>query len=521
MPTNPEDRLAATLADTGARVAFGVPGGGANLDMVGALQRHGQRFVLAHGETAACIMASTYGHLTDSVSAAVVTRGPGVASAANGAAQATLDRQPLVLVSDSVATHEQGRVAHQRLDQRALMSTVCKLSTRLDERSASSAPSWALEWPPGCVHLDQDSTAGESRGDWSDVTTFTATGDAGAVATAVAAAEHPVVIVGIGALRSAGAVASALASFGAPTFTTYQAVGVVPTEAPIAGGPFTNGASERPLLERADLIVLVGVDMVEPIPTPWRYAAPVVSIAPEPTVETYAPIAHETVGDVGELANRCLSGVHEWAADAGAVHREGVRARLRIGQSDGLGPIVLVDSVASWAADLPAVTVTVDAGAHFLAIMPLWPTAASKRLLISNGIATMGYAVPAAIGAALARPGEPVLALVGDGGLGMSLAELETVARLALPITIVVFNDAALSLIRIKQGADHGGDDAVAYRVTDFAAVAEAHGVRGLVVRDRTDLAEALADLDGRSPVLVDARVNPSDYHHLMRVTRG
>jgi acetolactate synthase-1/2/3 large subunit len=114
-----------------------------------------------------------------------------------------------------------------------------------------------------------------------------------------------------------------------------------------------------------------------------------------------------------------------------------------------------------------------------------------------------------------------VLAFVGDGGLGMSLAELETVARLDLPITVVVLNDALLSLIQIKQGADHGGSDAVAYRVTDFAAVAAASGLSGVVARDRAELAAALASTDGLAPMLVDARVDPGAYPHLMRVTRG
>ena len=519
MPTNANDRLAAELARTGARAAFGVPGGGANLEMVGALQRHGLRFVLAHGETAACIMASTYGFLTGSVSAAVVTRGPGVAAAANGAAQATLDRQPLVLVSDAVAQDDRHRVAHQRIDQRALMSAVCKRSTALGDRSAMSAPALAASWPPGCVHLDQDQTTGAVS--WSTTAPAARTGGADAVAAAVAAADRPVAVVGAAALPRAEAVASALAQFGVPTFTTYQSIGLIPSESSINAGLFTNGASEAALLERADLIALIGVDMVEPIPARWRYTVPVVSIAPVPTVDAYAPITHEVIGDVGELSARCLSGGHSWSPDAGADHREAVRARLRLVERDGLGPTAVVDEVASWAAEQPDLTVTVDAGAHFLAIMPLWPVAEPRRLLISNGLATMGYALPAAIGAAIARPNARLLAFVGDGGLGMSLAELETVVRLELPITVVVFNDALLSLIRIKQGADHGGPDAVAYAPTDFAAVAEATGMRGVVARDRSELAAALASAGGRAPMLVDVRVDPGAYPHLMRVTRG
>ena len=112
-------------------------------------------------------------------------------------------------------------------------------------------------------------------------------------------------------------------------------------------------------------------------------------------------------------------------------------------------------------AHAPAETIaTVDSGAHMLAAMPLWEVDEPQRLLISSGLATMGYALPAAIGAALCAPGAPVIAFTGDGGLGMTLMEIETAVRLRLRVVVVVFNDAALSLIKIKQRpAGQGGAD--------------------------------------------------------------
>ena len=168
----------------------------------------------------------------------------------------------------------------------------------------------------------------------------------------------------------------------------------------------------------------------------------------------------------------------------------------------------------------PGTVATVDAGAHFLAVMPFWPADAPGDLLISNGLATMGFAVPAAIAAALTRPGRPVVAFVGDGGLGMTLAELETLARLALPVTVLVFDDARLSLIAVKQGGRHGGDAAVAYRDVDFAAVAVAMGIAAVAVGSEQDLAAALRDGWDR-PRLLDVRTDPASYRHLIAVTRG
>lgn len=513
-----EDALAAALASTGSRFAFGLPGGGANLTMVGALERHGLSFVLNHGETAACIAAATYGYVSGSVSAVVVTRGPGAASAINGAAQATLDRQPLVLVTDTVAADQRARIAHQRIDQRSMLAPVTKASGPLFATNASAAVELAAAAPPGAVHLDQDEHAREPA---IVMSAGSAHADASSLSLAtdlIANANAPVVILGVGAPTSAE-LRARLESFGAPAFTTYQAVGVIDTCSPINAGLFTGGAPERQLIERADLVVLVGLDMVEPIPAAWPGVAPIVSITATPTVETYAPITVELVGDVVDLTDRCLRSSHHWSPTSGADHREKTRAQVRECDPADLGPIVVVDAAREWAESQPNLTTTVDAGAHFLAIMPLWDVVEPRRLLISNGLATMGYALPAAIGASLARPGEPVLALTGDGGLGMCLAELETLARLDLPVTVVVFNDAALSLIQIKQRDGQGGDAAVRYRPTDFAAVARAHHVSGVRATTSAELSEALA-ASPTGPRLIDVQVDPAAYPALIAATR-
>jgi acetolactate synthase-1/2/3 large subunit len=162
----------------------------------------------------------------------------------------------------------------------------------------------------------------------------------------------------------------------------------------------------------------------------------------------------------------------------------------------------------------------VDAGAHFLAVLPFWPATTPTQLLISNGLATMGFALPAAIGAALARPGVPVVCMVGDGGLAMTLAELETLARLQLPVTVVVFDDAALSLIEVKQKPGQGGSEAVRFHPVDYAAVAAAMGLDSIVVTNAADTAAALRGGWDR-PRLIDARIDPSTYARLIAVTRG
>ena len=171
----------------------------------------------------------------------------------------------------------------------------------------------------------------------------------------------------------------------------------------------------------------------------------------------------------------------------------------------------------------PETIATVDAGAHMLVAMPLWEVPGPGMLLISSGLATMGYALPAAIAAALCLPQNtgpatntgapqaPVLAFTGDGGLGMTLAEIETAVRLSLRVIVIVFNDAALSLIEIKQKpAGQGGDEAVRYRPVSFAAAAAAMGAAGAAVTSERELAAALADALARpGPTVIDASRRP------------
>ncbi len=518
-------RLARVLSSAGADTLFGLPGGGPNLDVVGAALSEGMRFVLAHGETAAAIMASTYGRITNQPTPVVVTRGPGAASLANGAAQATLDRFPLVAITDTVPSHQTSWVPHQRLDQRALMAPLTVESATIADASTDADLDRAVEratrWPSGAVHLDFDPACpAPSLVGTPERKPTLSNGSLDEAAAAIEGAARPLVIAGFEAAAWAAQGANlgdALERFGCPVLTTYQAVGTVPTEGALNAGLFTNGALERDVLNDADLIVAIGLDEVEPIPLPWTVDAPVIRLSTVPQESPYLPIAIDAIAPVDDLLSLLTPTETSWAPNAAVNHRTTQRSALR-SERTTFGPLQLVRAAAAAAPN--DVTTTVDAGAHFLAVMPNWPVAEPLRLLISNGLATMGFAIPAAIGAALARPDEPVLAMTGDGGLSMVLAELETIARLNLAITVLVFNDAALSLIEIKQQPHHGGTQTVRYQPVDFAAIAIGSGLEGTIVSTEDELAAALAT-GWDHPRLIDARIDPSDYPHLIRATRG
>ncbi len=497
---------------------FGVPGGGPNLEKIGAGAAMGIPFTLAHGETAAAIMAATYGYLTGTPGLMICTRGPGIASAVNGLAQATLDRFPLVAVSDTVTSEVHGAVGHQNIDQVAMTRPVTKWSGVLGAAdpatTATAAAGLATSAPQGAVHLDFDPTCDGNPGPaligpsppgaWPD-----------AALGLITAARRPVIIIGAEAAPWQPEVRAFVADAGCPVLTTYQAAGLIPDAWPTMAGRFTSGALEKPLLDESDLVLAIGVDAVEPMPFPWTYPMPVVSLMPWPDPVAFFPDSIEVVGDLGRLLEGIPAVAAGWDLDDVVMHKIETQRALAP-ERTGFGPLQLVETLLD-TAPLDAVT-TVDAGAHFLAVMPFWPVDAHGDLLISNGLATMGFAVPAAIGAALARPGRPVLALVGDGGLGMTLAELETIVRLELDVAVVVFNDSALSLIEVKQTPDQGGPDAVSYRPTDFAAVSAG---LGLPATRATSALEVLAAMEQTRPHLIDAQIDPAGYRDLIRISRG
>ncbi|MHA6795189.1 thiamine pyrophosphate-binding protein [Pseudonocardia bannensis] len=523
--------VAAGLADglhgAGVRRLFGMPGGGPNLEMIGAAAERGIGFTLAHGETAACVMAGAFGLLTGTPGTALVTRGPGLTSAVNGLAQAFLDRSPLLLLSDCVPAVQRDRIAHQRLDQLAVAAPVTRWNGTLGHRdpaaTVAAAAALAAGPPAGAVHLDYDASV---PGDLPPAVVPPAAPDAAALERAIAVAggrRRPVVVLGVDAVAHAPALREVLTGGGVPVLTTYQAAGVVDSGSPESAGLFTNAALERPLLDRADLIVGVGLDPVEPLPAPWSYDAPTLLLTPAEVDPAY--FGSPTVVDgppAPALAAVLGACIPDWPAGAGQRHRRARLADLAADARDGAGlhPIDLVRAVHEIAGHAQ---LTVDAGAHMLAAMPFWPATRPHGILISNGLATMGYALPAAIGAALARRGERVVCLVGDGGLGMSLAELETLARIALPVTVVVFDDAALSLIELKQRAGQGGADAVRFDPVDFAGVAAAMGVPSAVADDVAGVRAALSapSAAGPGPFLLDARIGPAGYRHIIDVSRG
>ena len=567
------DAIVRALAEAGARLMFGVPGGGPNLDVVGAAAMAGLRFVLAHGETAAVIMAATCADLTGTPGAVVVTRGPGLASAVNGIAHAALDRLPVVVIADTVPA-DASRVSHQRIDQTALGRSVAKAAITVGRppgEVAARIVRMALAAPSGPVIANMDDSAAGPV-DGSGPVPNGSSSEPGAsedsspensspensspensapedssppipdaaassfLAGALRAARRPVLLLGADAIPRTAAIRAALTGRGIPALHTYRARGIIPDSAAEAAGLVTGGTMEWPLLAAADLIIGLGVDEAEMIPAPWDYPARTILItepAASPPRSGYftgatavrMPLARAAQMLAAVLAEVLAHGPgHDWPPGAGYAARTDAAERLAAAAVASPGLLAPHQVIATVRAGTPPETIaTVDAGAHMLVAMPLWEVPEPRRLLVSSGLATMGYALPAAIAAALCAPRVPVVAFTGDGGLGMTLAEIETAVRLSLRVIVIVFNDAALSLIKLKQKpAGHGGDEAVSYHSVSFAAAATAMGAAAAAVTTEQGLATALAAALRRpGPTVIDASVDPAGYPAVMDLSRG
>jgi acetolactate synthase-1/2/3 large subunit len=525
------DAVAEAVAAAGATVAFAFPGGGSNLPLLDALSRNGVRPLLTHSEAGAAYMAGTTADLAGVPGVLVTGVGPGAASAVNGVAHAYLDRSPLLIVTDCYSPGEAASSGHQLIDERALLAPLVKYQAVLVPDSAANdverALTIAMTHPRGPVHLElRRDTAGEEtarRGPRLEQSLEAAVLPVG-LARAVRDARHPVLLVGHEARHGVdqGALVRLAERLRAPVLSTYKAKGLFPETHDLAAGIVTGAVIERPLLDRADLLVGIGFDPIELLPRPWTVAAQLVALRSDPTPDRYLVPTLSASGSIGplveELAETAEPSSSAWTGVEAREAHASAREALRIGE--GLTSWRVVEIVAEELGNER--TVTVDAGAHMFAATSFWPSVRAGSFLISNGLATMGYAVPAAVAASLAQPDVGVVAFSGDGGFLLSAAELETAVRVGVSPLVVVLNDASLSLIRLKQN-DLGLDRAcVDYTRSDLARLAESLGAAGFSASSETELRGALqaAEQQPRAAV-IDVSISGEEYGAMHRVIRG
>jgi acetolactate synthase-1/2/3 large subunit len=531
--------LAATLIGrmrgVGIPALFGLPGGGGNLDLIAEARRAGLPFVLTATETGSAIAALAAAELTGAPGACLTTLGPGVTSVVNGVATALLDRAPVLVITDGHPTT--GRMfAHQTVDHCAVLRPVSRWSGRLAPDIAAEVLDRAFfelgALPGGPVHLDCPgdlhgsdhlAAAGDSHASISTVPSDDQQEiDRRAIEALVRGSRKPVLLAGLGARLAddAAAVRRISERHGLPVLVTYKGKGIVPDDDPWFGGVFTHGAVERALVTEADLLIGVGFDPVEILPRPWTYPQPIISLASWRMAADHVPFRAQRAGSIAGLLGEASELLPRLEWDQRAVRAHVDAGRRAISSASGFTPQAVLHSVASICGR--ETRITVDAGAHMFAATMLWPARQPGDLLISNGLSTMGFALPAAIGAAVADRERPVIALTGDGGLLICLGELATAVRERLRVTVIVFADASLSLIEIKQRQRGLTADGVALGDISWTRVAEGFGIPAWTAETPDALERVLVSArQADGPALIEAKIDPSAYGTILKTVRG
>ena len=521
------DAIAEAFAERGIKRMFGVPGGGSSLDLIDAAARRRIEFVLCRTETAAALMAAVTGELTGVPGVALTGIGPGAASATNGIAYAALERAPVIHLADAPAD---GATAppHQIFDQRALFAPITKAQARLDPETGATTIRSLLDLasaaPAGPVHIDlssRDAGRNAAASEPAPAAPKPAL-DADAVERAlstIADRRRAVLIVGLQARGCAAATVRLAEALRAPVMLTYKAKGVVADDHPLTTGLFTGAKRDSEVLSAADLILFCGVDPVEMIPGEWTWDAPAVVLST--SAELAWPFAPETriVGPLERSLAALAASVDRaaWTATEIAALRRALRCPLT---GDGHTAESVTETLAAAASERPRLAV--DAGAHMFSVMARWPARRPHDVLKSNGLSTMGFAVPAALAGWLEEPDRRAIAVTGDGGMAMCLGELSTAARLGARLTVIVLNDAALSLIDVKQQRRQHPPIGVRYPSVDFAAAARGLGCAAWTVGRREPLEPVLAEaLAHDGPGLIDIDVDPSGYRDQLASLRG
>ena len=534
---NNADLIVATLKAAGIDYGFGIPSGNV-LPLMEAMRTGGIDFVLTAHEGSAGFAADVSGRMTGRPGLCIATLGPGATNLTTGVGCAYLDRSPLIAITCNLYTDQLGRRIQMWIDHHALFAPITKGTFRLENgritQTLQNAIRIALTQPLGPVHLDlpEDvalAPAQEKVAPPAAPVRIAAAANATIerAAQLIASAKRPVAVLGASAARvdDPDRLRGIIEHLGLPFATTTMAKGMIDEDHPLAIGCIERACRQvqRCLLRSADLVVGIGYDTVEVEYEAWIGDVPLVHVDIEPAdVVPAVNLVHQVIGDLeASLAQLAATSgtANEWSAAMLADHRRSFQAALRP-QSQLTSASKSVAFTAHAAIDavrraLPREGIlTFDVGAHTHQIASQWTAHAPKTFQITNGWSSMGFGLPAAIAAKLARPDLPVVCLIGDGCFQMTCGEVATAKRLSLTLPIVVLDDKWLALIKVKQMRRQFPLYGTELQPEEYREPpAHYFGVPAIGVRSATDLEAVVAKaLAADGPTVIEAVVDSGHY---------
>jgi acetolactate synthase I/II/III large subunit len=511
--------LCRTLLDEGVDVLFGYPGG-AIMPLYHALPEFPElRHVLVRHEQAAAHAADGYARVSGRAGVCVATSGPGATNLVTGLATAHMDSTPVVAITGQVARSMIGRDAFQETDIIGITQPITKHSRLIEdveeiEEAVREAFYVAQEGRPGPVLLDIPKDVQNQRGTWTggQADRRTDTVDQRSARPAVhpsaleeasrliASAERPLIMAGHGVVLS-GAYAElrVLAErTGIPVITTLLGISAFPEAHPLhLGMPGMHGEVHvNRAIQQSDLIIGLGLrfdDRVTGNLAGFARGAKLIHIELDASeIGKNVPAAIGLVGDVRDVLCRLLPAIAPRSCDAWRQEIGGFTRLRDENFQAGLSPQAILDAIAESAGG--ECTIVSDVGQHQMWVAKLFPYQRPNSHITSGGLGTMGFAVPAAMGVALARPGEPVWAISGDGGFQMNMQEIATMVQEGIPVKMAVFNNGYLGMVRQWQQFFHGRRySATPIWSPDYVKLAEAYGIAGFRIESHEELQDAVA----------------------------
>ncbi len=537
------DLFVRCLEAEGVERIFGVPGE-ENADVMISLMDSSIEFVLCRHEQAAAFMADAYGRLTGRAGVCLATLGPGATNLVTGVADANMDRAPVVAIIGQASTRRLHKESHQNMDSIAMMRPISKWAQSIYE--AGSIPEvvrkafkLAEAEKPGVavIELPEDVAKEEvEAAPMTPVRTRRPAADHKAVAHAVdviAGARDPIILAGNGAVRKRASrqLRRLARKTGIGVVNTFMGKGAVPMSDPHC--LFTMGLQGRDYInlamDEADVVIAVGYDLVEYAPSFWnRGGKKIVHVDFLPAeIDADYEVAVDVVSDIADALWQINEELNRRYGDELPLFDIAGRAKLRRAILDDLArekddagspikPQRVLWDVRRFLG--PEDILLSDVGAHKMWIARYYQCEEANTCLISNGFCTMGFALPGAIGAKLAHPDRRVLAIAGDAGFLMNVQELETAARLGVPVVIMVWCDGEYGLIKWKQQNQFDGRHSdLAFDNPDFGLLARAFGIWGRTVETPDALAGALEEAFAQDgPALLAV---PVDYGENRKLT--
>jgi acetolactate synthase I/II/III large subunit len=486
------------LEAEGVRHVFGIPGE-ETLDLNESLSRSSIEFVPVRHEQGGAYMADVYGRLTGHAGVCLGTLGPGALNLVTAVADAYLDRAPLVALTGQGDLERMHKESHQYIDLLRVMRPITKWNARLSDPAiipevVRKAFKVAEGEKPGATHIElpEDVMAAEVDAEplprRRQVHSEPAARELLRAAEIIRGAVRPVALAGNGVVRAnaAPALREFVRATGIPVAETFMGKGLLPPDSPNALGSVGLQAGDYDMagFDEADVVLAIGYDLVEQSPETWnpKRDKRVICIDSEPAeTDAYFMPEVELVGDIyhvlARLGEECRHVPHQGGS---AKLREVVLGRFEQARDDDSFPMQPPRALWEIRQALGRDDILIsDVGMHKLWIGRMFPAYEPNTVLIANGLAGMGFAVPAAIAAKLVHPARRVVTVNGDGGFLMNCQELETAVRLGTPFVNVIWENSQYGSIVWKQDKRFGSHFGTDFTNPDFVKLAEGFGMPG------------------------------------------